>query len=105
MKNSHRLSQVRWLLAGFVLWTAIVAIAFNVRTAHAVAAQVDTASANANGKQTYAAPFAFADFSWIPGNYGASERPLSFKAVTGEFRTDVAYHYSFNRPQDDTISG
>jgi len=56
-------------------------------------------------KKPAAEPFAFADFSWVPGNYGASERPLSFKAVTGEFRTDVAYHYSFNRPQDDTISG
>jgi hypothetical protein len=50
-------------------------------------------------------PFAFADFSWVPGNYGASERPLSAKAFTGEFRVDTAYHYSFNRPQDDTISG
>ncbi|PYQ54727.1 MAG: hypothetical protein DMF78_04755 [Acidobacteria bacterium] len=50
-------------------------------------------------------PFAFADFSWVPGNYGASERPLSAKAFTGEFRVDAAYHYSFNRPQDDTISG
>lgn len=52
-----------------------------------------------------AEPFAFADFSWIPGNYGASERPLSTKAFTGEFRVDVPYHYSFNRPQDNTISG
>ena len=50
-------------------------------------------------------PFAFADFSWVPGNYGASERPLSSKAFTGEFRIDTSYHYSFNDPQDDTISG
>jgi hypothetical protein len=28
-----------------------------------------------------AAPFAFADFSWIPGNAGASEKPLTFRAV------------------------
>src|SRR4029453_11278398 len=52
-----------------------------------------------------AEPFAFADFSWIPGNYAASERPLATKAFTGEFRVDVPYHYSFNRPQDNTISG
>jgi hypothetical protein len=52
-----------------------------------------------------AEPFAFADFSWIPGNYGASEHPLSTKDFTGELRVDTAYHYSFNRPQDDTISG
>jgi hypothetical protein len=31
-----------------------------------------------------AAPFAFADFSWVPGNYGASEKPLAFGPFTGE---------------------
>ena len=56
-------------------------------------------------KPKAAEPFAFADFSWVPGNYGASDRPLSIKAFTGEFRIDTAYHYSFNRPQDNTISG
>jgi hypothetical protein len=50
-------------------------------------------------------PFAFADFSWVPGNYAADERPLSTKTFTGEFRVDTAYHYSFNHPQDDTIGG
>ena len=50
-------------------------------------------------------PFAFADFSWVPGNYGASERPLKTSAFTGEFRVDTAYHHSFNEPQDNTISG
>jgi hypothetical protein len=52
-----------------------------------------------------AEPFAFADFSWLPGNAGASEKPLSLGPFTGEFRLDTAYHYSFNHPQDDTISG
>jgi hypothetical protein len=56
-------------------------------------------------KQAAAEPFAFADFSWVPGNYGAAERPLSIKGFTGEFRVDTAYHLSFNHPQDDTISG
>ncbi len=56
-------------------------------------------------KPAKAEPFAFADFSWVPGNYGASEHPLSLKAFTGEFRIDTAYHYSFNDPVDDTISG
>ncbi|MBV9495331.1 MAG: outer membrane beta-barrel protein, partial [Acidobacteria bacterium] len=45
------------------------------------------------------------DFSWAPGNYGPSERPLSTKIFTGELRVDTAYHFSLNRPQDDTISG
>jgi hypothetical protein len=50
-------------------------------------------------------PFAFADYSWVPGNAGASERPLTWGPFTGEVRVDVAYNYSFNRPKDDTISG
>jgi hypothetical protein len=52
-----------------------------------------------------AEPFAFADFSWVPGNYGASERPFSVGPFTGELRVDTAFHWSFNNPQDDTISG
>src|SRR4029077_8316198 len=52
-----------------------------------------------------AEPFAFADFSWVPGNAGAAERPWKIGPFTGEFRVDTAYNYSLNRPQDDTISG
>ena len=52
-----------------------------------------------------AAPFAFADFSWVPGNLGASEKPLTFGPFVGELRVDTAYHWSFNNPKDDTISG
>src|SRR5262249_7805282 len=47
----------------------------------------------------------FADFSWLPANAGAPERPLSFGPFTGEIRVDVPYHYSFRAPLDDTISG
>ena len=52
-----------------------------------------------------AAPFAFADFSWLPGNLGAAEKPLSWGPFTGELRIDTAYHFSFADPIDDTISG
>src|SRR5262245_24268515 len=52
-----------------------------------------------------AVPFAFADFSWVPGNAGASERPLTIGPFTGEFRLDDAYHNSFADPSDGTISG
>src|SRR5262249_37692539 len=52
-----------------------------------------------------AEPFAFADFSWVPGNYAAPEHPLSFGPFTGELRVDTAYHLSFNHPKDDTIGG
>ncbi len=50
-------------------------------------------------------PFAFADFSWIPGNGGSSDRPLKAGPFTGEVRLDAAYHYSFAHPKDNTISG
>ncbi len=49
--------------------------------------------------------FAFADFSWIPGNYGSQEKPLKWGPFTGEVRVDTTYHYSFNHPKDNTISG
>jgi hypothetical protein len=51
------------------------------------------------------APFAFGDFSWAPGNYGSSEKPLRWGPFSGELRIDTAYHYSFANPKDDTISG
>jgi hypothetical protein len=60
---------------------------------------------SAAARSAPAAPFAFADFSWVPGNAGASERPLTVGPFTGEFRLDDAYHYSFNNPVDGTISG
>lgn len=50
-------------------------------------------------------PFASADFSWVPGNAGASERPLTAGPLTGEFRMDNVYHYDFSDPKDHTISG
>jgi hypothetical protein len=52
-----------------------------------------------------AEPFAFADFSWLTGNPRATDLPLDSKVFTGEFRVDTNYTYSFNKPQDDTISG
>jgi hypothetical protein len=51
------------------------------------------------------APFSFADFSWVPGNAGAQEKPLSWGPFTGEVRLDTVYHHSFANPVDNTISG
>ena len=62
-------------------------------------------AAAAGDPEAKAEPFAFADFSWVPGNAGAAEKPLAFGPFTGELRVDTVYHYSFNHPQDDTISG
>lgn len=50
-------------------------------------------------------PFGFGDFSWAPANYGAAEKPLKAGPFVGELRMDSVYHYSFNRPKDNTISG
>lgn len=50
-------------------------------------------------------PFTFADFSWLPGNYGPDETPLKWKAFTGEIRLDTVYHYAFSNPRDNTIAG
>jgi len=68
-------------------------------------AQTPPAAADSAHADTAAAPFAFADFSWVPGNAGASERPLSWGPFTGEFRLDDVFHYEFSRPADNTISG
>ncbi len=50
-------------------------------------------------------PFGFADFSWVPGNAGAPERPLTWGPFTGEVRVDTAYHLDTSMPIDHTISG
>jgi hypothetical protein len=65
----------------------------------------DKKAADAEAAAKPAEPFAFADFSWAPGNYGASERPLTFGPFTGELRLDTVFHYSFANPKDNTISG
>ena len=50
-------------------------------------------------------PFTFADFTWQSGSPRTRDSKLGNKYVTGEFRLDDVFHYSFNHPKDDTISG
>jgi hypothetical protein len=50
-------------------------------------------------------PFAFGDFSWVPGGAGGPERPFSFGPFSGELRVDTVYHWEFTNPIDDTIGG
>jgi hypothetical protein len=45
------------------------------------------------------------DYSWAPGWGRTHDSPLATKYFTGEFRADDAFHYSFARPIDNTISG
>jgi hypothetical protein len=55
--------------------------------------------------RTKAEPFAFADWTWLNGNPRTKEAAFDSKFFTPEVRVDVAYHYDFNHPKDDTISG
>jgi Putative beta-barrel porin-2, OmpL-like. bbp2 len=59
----------------------------------------------AESKPAKAEPFAFADWTWLNGNPRTKEPAFDSKFFTPEIRSDVAYHYDFNHPKDDTISG
>jgi len=52
-----------------------------------------------------AAPFAFADFTWLNGNARTREPAFDSKFFTPEIRADVSYIYDFAHPKDDTIGG
>jgi Putative beta-barrel porin-2, OmpL-like. bbp2 len=56
-------------------------------------------------KPAKAEPFAFADWTWLNGNPRTREAAFDSKFFTPEIRADVAYHYDFNHPKDDTIGG
>ena len=56
-------------------------------------------------KPAKAEPFAFADWTWLNGNPRTKEPAFDSKFFTPEVRVDVAYHYDFNHPKDDTIGG
>jgi hypothetical protein len=62
-------------------------------------------SAATSTGSTAAVPFAFADFSWAPGNYAPAETPMATKYFVPELRVDTSYHYEFSKPIDNTISG
>src|SRR5229473_2655874 len=65
------------------------------------AAQSDSAAT----KPAKEEPFAFADWTWLNGNPRTKEAAFDSKFFTPEIRADVAYHYDFNNPRDNTIGG
>ncbi len=77
----------------------------DARIAKAAAAASPPNPTVGDGQKDVPSAFGFGDFSWMPGNAGASERPLTFGPFTGELRVDAAYHYDFTNPKDHTISG
>ena len=69
------------------------------------AAATAAALAVADSTRPKAAPFAFADFTWLNGNTRQNYSVLDTKYFTGEFRLDANYVFDFNRPKDHTIIG
>ena len=73
--------------------------------AHAQGSQPQAPVRQVPAESKQAGPFAFADFTWLTGNPRTKDLPLDTKVVTGEFRVDTNFTYSFNHPKDDTITG
>jgi hypothetical protein len=100
---------VQFIVLGLIL----IGISLNARAEDAQSSQqsgqqsspAPAASPAVSGTPEAATPFAFADFSWVPGNYGPSESPLATKYFVPEIRLDTVYHYDFSNPKDHTISG
>src|SRR5580698_5657118 len=95
---------MRTRLSGLAVALALAAVG-RVGLAEEPSAAPSDAGVPATTPAEPAAPFAFADFSWEPGNGGSNEKPLSWGPFTGELRVDVAYHHDFSNPIDDTIVG
>jgi hypothetical protein len=91
------------LTCGLVLVTALVVA--GAPRAYAQGGQPQAPEPQTPAKAERAEPFAFADFTWLTGNPRTKDFPLHTKAVTGEFRLDTNFTYSFNHPIDDTITG
>jgi putative OmpL-like beta-barrel porin-2 len=70
--------------------------------ANAATTQTSNPAETKPGKEE---PFAFADWTWLNGNPRTKEPAFDSKFFTPEIRADVAYHYDFNHPKDDTIGG
>ena len=71
------------------------------------AAPADSSSSSSTQppKPQPAEPFAFADWTWLNGNPRTKEPAFDSKFFTPEVRADVAYHYDWNHPKDDTVGG
>jgi len=82
---------------------SLVALLFLVPGA--LAAQDTTRGAADTAPHVAAAPFAFADFTWLQGNPRQTVSVLDSKYFTGEFRLDASFIGDFNRPADHTLVG
>jgi len=64
-----------------------------------------SATASADPEPAELDPFGYADWTWLSGNPRTKYSKLGNEYFTGEFRADDVFHYSLNRPADDTIGG
>ena len=55
--------------------------------------------------QTWAEPFAYADWTCLNGTSREKEKPWDSKFFTPEIRFDTHYIFDFNHPRDDTMGG
>jgi hypothetical protein len=78
----------------------------SISASQGVAEQKGAAGSESGSTKTpKAEPFAFADWTWLNGNPRTKEPAFDSTFFTPEIRADVAYHYDFNHPKDDTIGG
>jgi hypothetical protein len=75
------------------------------RASNVLPASTPASEGAAPGSSGGGEPFAFADWTWLNGNPRTKEPAFDSKFFTPEIRADVAYHYDFNHPKDDTIGG
>lgn len=61
--------------------------------------------ARAAAQAPSAAPFGFADFTWLNGNSRVKDPLVDNEYFTGQFMVDASYLYDFNRPKDHTLVG
>jgi len=84
---------------------AVPAAAATTAASSSVAKPLAEQTVATGSKPERAAPFAFADFTWLNGNPRTKTVPLDTPFFTPEIRADVDYIYDFHHPKDDTISG
>jgi len=80
-------------------------VAVNAAPSPALPAMLSGIQEKPATKTPKAAPFAFADWTWLNGTARTKEAAFDSKFFTPEIRADVSYIYDFNHPKDDTIGG
>ncbi len=85
--------------------TSVAATSADTPASSSLAVSQASAETTSPAPPQRAEPFAFADWTWLNGNPRTKDAAFDSKFFTPEIRADVAYHYDFNHPKDDTIVG